>query len=328
MTHLIRTFSLILIFGVLGTPLPAQAQPPRKVPRLGVLGNSQTGQASLFEAFRKGLRDLGWIEGQNILVDYRWAEGHSDRFPALAAELLALHPDVIFAPSSIYVAAVKPLTATIPVVFSTHADPIGSGDIVSLAHPGGNITGIAQMQTQVNTKALELLKETLPKLSQVAVLWDPATPSHRPGLKAVEDAAQGLQVQLRPVGVQRGEDLESTFASLGRERAGALLVFNSTVFFSERHRIADLALKHRLPTASVPREYADAGCLLSYGANLPELFRQAATYVDKILKGAMPADLPVQQATTFEFVINLKTAKALGLTIPRSVLDRADEVIQ
>jgi len=199
-----RIFSLILILGVLGAPLAAQAQPPGKVPRLGALGNSPTAQAGLFEAFRRGLRDLGWIEGQNILVDYRWAEGHTDRLPALAAELIALHPDVIFAQSSIYVAAVRPLTATIPIVFATHADPIGSGDIASLAHPGGNITGLVQLQTEVNTKALALLTEAVPKLSQVAVLWDPATPSHRPGLKAVEEAAQGLRVHLRPVGAQRG----------------------------------------------------------------------------------------------------------------------------
>ena len=222
----------------------------------------------------------------------------------------------------------KPLTATIPIVFAVHADPIGSGHVASLAHPGGNITGLAQLQNPVNTKGLELLKEAVPGLSRVAVLWDPATPSHGPVLKAVEEAAHDLRLQLHPVAAQRGEELDRAFAAMIREQSQALLGLNSVVFFSERGRIADLALKDRLPTAFVPREYAEAGVLMTYGANLAELFRQAATYVDKILKGAKPADLPVEQATTFELVINLKTAKALGLTIPQSLLNRADEVIE
>ena len=279
------------------------------------------------EAFRQRLRDLGWVDGQNIVVEYRWAEGRFDRLPGLAEELVGLKVDVIVAPTSIYAGAAKRATSTIPIVFASHADPIGSGHVVSLARPGGNITGLTIMMSETTVKGLELLREAVPGLSRVAVLWDPATPSHRPGLDAVETTGRALGLRLQPIAVRRATEFDSAFLAVVRERGGGLLVLSTPLFLGEARRLAELAVKHKLPTMFGPKEHVEVGGLLSYGPDRADLYRRAATYVDRILRGAKPTDLPVEQATKFELVINLKTARALGVTIPQSVLARADQII-
>jgi putative ABC transport system substrate-binding protein len=274
------------------------------------------------------MRELGWVEGHNLVVEYRWAEGNFGRLPALAQELVRLKVEVIIAPTSIYTRAAKNATSTIPIVFMSHADPIGSGHVASLAHPGGNVTGLTIMMTATNAKALELLKETLPHMSSVAVIWDPATPSHIPGLEAVQAAAQTLAVRVHSIPVRNVVELESSFAHISKEHADALLVLSTPLFIGAAHPLAALALKHKLPAMFAPREHAEAGGLISYGPDRADLYRRATVYVDKILRGAKPSELPVQQATKFELVVNLKTAKQLGITIPPTILLRADEVIQ
>jgi putative ABC transport system substrate-binding protein len=321
-----RAFIASLIAVV--APLAAQAQQAGKVYRVGFLWDSPAVWPHALEGFRQGLRDLGWVEGQNIVVEYRWAEGRFDRLPGLAEELVRLKVDVIVAPSSIYAGAAKRATSTIPVVFASHADPIGSGHVVSLARPGGNITGLTIMMTETNVKGLELLKQAVPGLSRVAVIWDPATPSHRPGLKAVEAAGPALGLRIQPVAVSNAAEFDSAFSAMVQERAGGVLVLSTPLFMGGARQLAELAMKHKLPTMFGPREHVEAGGLLSYSPDRADLYRRAAAYVDKILRGAKPADLPVQQATKFELVINMKTAKALGLTIPPSLLQRADQVLQ
>jgi putative ABC transport system substrate-binding protein len=325
-----RTFLAGTGVVLLAAPLPAEAQQAGRVYRIGFLGNSGStaGGTRFVDAFRLGLREHGWIEGQNLLIEYRWAEGNTGRLPTLAADLVRLKVDLIVAASSTFVEAAKEATSTIPIVFPIHADPVGTGHVASLARPGGNITGLATLQTDLGSKGLELLKLAVHGAKRVAVLWNPSTPSHVPGLKAVEDAARTLGLQLQPLGVRSAGELESAFATMARERAGALLVLTSPMSGAEGRRIADLALSRRLPTMFERRENVEAGGLMSYGANFADMFRRSAAYVDKILKGAKPADLPVEQPTRFELVINLKTAKTLGLTIPQSLLVRADEVIQ
>ena len=313
---------------LVAAPLFAGAQQPGKVYRVGFLWESPTVLPDGIESFRRGLRDLGWIEGQNIVLEYRWGEGRYDRLGELAGELVRLKVDIIVAPSSVYVEAAKRATSTIPIIFAVHADPIGSGHVASLARPGGNITGVCLMMPETNGKLLELLKETIPRLSRAAVLWNPDTPSHRAGLHAVEDTSRALSVRLQTVAVRSETEFDSAFAAITQEHAGAVLVLSTPLFIAGAKPLAELAIKHRLPTMFGPRVHAEAGGLLSYGPDRADLFRSAATYVNMILKGAKPADLPVQQPTKFEFVINLKTAKALGLTIPQSVLVRADHVIQ
>jgi putative ABC transport system substrate-binding protein len=324
------TASLIatLALGILGMPLVAGAQQTGKVYRVGFLWDSPAVWPHALESFRRGLRDLGWVEGQNIVVEYRWAEGRFDSLPGLAEELVRLKVDVIVAPTSIYAGAAKRATSTIPIVFASHADPIGSGHVASLARPGGNITGLSLMMTETNVKGLELLKEAVPGLSRVAAVWDPATPSHGPGLRAVEAAGSALGLRVQPVAVRSATEFDSAFSSISRERAGGVLVLSTPLFIAGARRLADLAMKHKLPTMFGPRAHAEAGGLLSFGPDRADLFRRAATYVDKILKGTKPADLPVEQPMRFELVINLKTAKALGLTIPPTVLIRAEQVIQ
>ena len=321
-----RAFIASLIAVV--APLAAQAQQAGKVYRIGFLWESPAVYPDAIEGFRRTLRDLGWVEGKNVAIEYRWAEGRYDRLHDLAEELVRLKVDVIVAPSSVYAEAAKRATSTIPIVFVVHADPIGSGHVASLARPGGNITGLTIIMTETNVKALELLKEAVPGLSRVAVLWNPATPSHGPGLKAVEVAGRALGLQLQSVPVRSATEFDSAFLAIVRERAGGVLVLSTPLFIAGGRQLAELAIKHKLPTMFGPRENAETGGLLSYGPDRADLFRRAATYVDKILKSAKPADLPVQQATKFELVINMKTAKALGLTIPPSVLRRADQVIQ
>ena len=323
-----RTFLAIVAGGLLAAPLAVEAQHTGKVYRVGFLWDSPAVWPHALEGFRQGLRDLGWVEGKNIVVEYRWAEGHFDRLPSLAEELVRLKVDVIVAPTSIYAGAAKRATSTIPVVFASHADPIGSGHVASLARPGGNITGLTVMMSETSAKSLELLKEAVPGLSRVAIVWDPATPSHRPALDAVETRGRALGLQVQTLAVRGATEFDGAFATIVRERARGVLVLSTPLFIGEARRLAELAMNHKLPTMLGPREHVEAGGLLSYGPDRADLYRRAAIYVDKILKGANPAELPVQQATRFELVINLKTAKSLRLTIPQSLLRRADEVIQ
>ena len=323
-----RTFLAGTSVMLLALPLPAGAQQAGKVYRVGFLWDSPAVWPHALEGFRQGLRDLGWIEGQNIVVEYRWAEGRFDRLPGLAEELVRLKVDVIVAPTSIYTGAAKRATSTIPIVFVSHADPIGSGHVANLARPGANITGLTIIMSETMAKSLELLKAAVPGLARVAVLWDPATPSHGPGVKAVEATSQALGLRLQTLAVRSATEFDNTFAAISHERGGGLLVLSTPLFMGGARRLAELAMTYKLPTMFGPREHAEAGGLLSYGPDRADLYRRAATYVDKILKGAKPGDLPVQQAKKFELVINLKTAKALGLTIPPSLLLRADQVIE
>lgn len=259
---------------------------------------------------------------------WRWVHGQFDRLPGLVEELVRLKVDLIVAPTSIYTGAAKRVTSKIPIVFASHADPIGSGHVASLAHPGTNATGLTILMSETMAKSLELLKATIPGLTRVAVIWDPATPSHRPALRAVEDTGRAMGLRLQPLPVRSATEFDSTFSAIVREHAGALLVLSTPLFMGGAKRLAELALMHKLPTMFGPREHVEAGGLLSYSPDRADLYRRAAAYVDKILKGANPAELPVQQATTFELVINLKTATALGLTIPSSLLQRAHQLIE
>ena len=325
-----RGFLALASGSLLAASLAAEAQQPGKVYRVGILTNkaSDPAEARLWQAFRSGLRERGWIEGQNIVIEFRAAEGNTARLPELAADLVRLKVDLIVARASIFVKPAKEATSSIPIVFLTHADPVGTGHVASLARPGGNITGLAMLMTDLAPKGLELLISAVPVAQRIAVLWNPDTPSHIPALKAVEDAGRPLRVQLQAVGVRTAGELEGAFAAMARARAQAVLVLGTAIFLAERQRVAELAIKHRLPTMSMIKDVVEAGGLMSYSPNWDDLYRRGAIYVDKILKGAKPADLPVEQATTFELVINLKTAKALGLTIPQSLLQRADQVIE
>jgi putative tryptophan/tyrosine transport system substrate-binding protein len=320
-----------LIFLLTGAGLWAPAVAAQSVAkhyRIGFLWDSPSGYADAIEAFRRGLRDLGWVEGQDITIEYRWADGKPDRMRELAEELVLLKVDILVAPTSIYTEAAKQATSTIPIVFMSHADPIGSGHVASLARPGGNITGLSVMQTETGAKGVELLKDVIPQLTRLAVIFDPATPSHGPGRQAVEAAAAALGLEIQPVPVGIASEFDSAFAAISRERAGAALILATPLYLTGARRLAELAIAHRLPSISGARQFAAAGILLSFGPDRADLFRLGATYVDKILKGAKPADLPVQQPTRFELVINLNTARELGLTIPQTVLLRADEVIE
>jgi putative ABC transport system substrate-binding protein len=327
-----REFIGSLTGGLLAASVAVEAQQPGKVYRVGILTNkaSDPAEARLWQAFRSGLRERGWIEGQNILIEFRGAEGNTNtaRLSELAADLVRLKVDLIVARASIWVQPAKEATSSIPIVFLVHADPVGTGHVASLARPGGNITGLAVLMTELAPKELELLIAAVPRAKRIAVLWNRDTPSHAPALKALEEAGRTLQVQLQPVEMRTAAELEGAFAAMVRERAQAVLVLGTAIFLAERQRAAELAIKHRLPTMSNLRDVVEAGGLMSYSPDWDDLYRRGAIYVDKILKGAKPADLPVEQATKFELVINLKTAKALGLTIPPSVLGRADEVIQ
>ena len=323
----VAIFVLALALSPVAAP-PAAAQQAGKVYRVGFLWDSPAVWPEAIEGFHRGLRDLGWVEGQNIVVEHRWAEGRFERLPGMAEDLVRLKVEVIVAPTSIYAGAAKHATSTIPIVFASHADPIGSGHVASLARPGGNLTGISLMMTETNAKLLEHLKEAVPGLSRAAVLWDPATPSHAPGLNAVEVRSRALGLRLQALAVRSATEFDGAFAAIIREHAGGVLVLSTPLFIAGARQLADLARKHKLPTMFAARAYVEAGGLMSYGPDRADLFRRAAIYVDKILRGAKPADLPVEQASKPELVINLKTAKALGLTIPQSLLIRADEVIR
>jgi putative tryptophan/tyrosine transport system substrate-binding protein len=325
-----RRDTVLALLALGAAPLAAEAQQAAKVARIGFLAANLAANPHLREAFRQGLRDLGYVEGRNLVIEYRDAEGKYERLPALAAELVALKVAVIVTgggtPSAL---AAKQATRTLPIVFTSAPDPVTDGLVTSLARPGGNVTGSSNLNPELVGKCLEQLKQVVPGVSRVAVLWRPGDagePTQKDMLKAAEVAARALGVRLQFVEARGPADFDSAFSDMTRARADALTVLPSVMFFSERRRLVDLAAKNWLPAVYAQREFVDAGGLMSYGPNLADLFRRAATYVDKILKGAKPGDLPVEQPTKFELVINLKTAKALGLTIPPSLLQRADVI--
>ena len=306
-----------------------QAQQPTKIPRIGFLDAlSASTIAARVEAFRQGLRDLGYVEGKNIVIEWRYAEGKFDHLPALAAELVRLKVDIIVSGGPTSIRPAKEATNTIPIVMAFDGDPVASGFVASLARPGGNITGLSTLAPEISGKQLELLKEIVPKLSRVAVLGTSTRPSNAQALNEVELAAGAFKVKLQYLDVLDPKDIETAFQAASKGGAGAVLVLGSAVFTSQRTQIAELAVKSRLSVIYDRSEFVEAGGLVSYGVNLNDLARRAATYVDKILKGRTPADLPVEQPIKFEFIINLKAAKQIGLTIPPQVLARADRVIR
>ena len=314
--------------GLLAAPLAAEGQQQvGKLSRIGVLMNLYSPDAHPPQALRQRLRDLGYVEGQNLVIDWRYQLGGTDRLAALAAELVRLKPDVIVADVTVAIRAAMQATLTIPIVMASSADAVGGGLVTSLGRPGGNVTGVTTMLAEMSAKRLQLLKEVAPNVSRVAVLWDPAIPWHRALLKEVEAAAPALRLQPVVIAVQNRDDLGDAFSEMTKGRVDAVFV-SHTMTPRARGQMIDLAAKRRMPTMFMDRDYVAAGGLMSYGSDFSEEFRHAAEYVDKILKGAKPGDLPVEQPTKFELVINLKTAKALGVTIPASLLSRADEVIQ
>jgi putative ABC transport system substrate-binding protein len=314
---------------LLAAPLAAEAQQAAKVYRLGYLsGQVNLDNDPLYKVFLGRLGELGYVEGRNLVVERRSAEGRNERYRALATELVSLKVDLIVAPGTDAARAAKEATSIIPIVTVVVGDPVGSRLIASLARPGGNVTGMSSAALDITAKQLELLKEVAPRLARVAVLRNSTTAVHVTSLKELEVAARALRVRLQPIEVRTPKDIESAFAAMASERAEALVTVDNPLIFLERRRIVDLAVQHRLPTVFLQRLYPEAGALMSYGPSFTDLFRRAAPYVDRILKGAKPGDLPVEQPRKFELVINLKTAKALGLTIPPSLVQRADEVIQ
>jgi len=317
-----------LTLSLLAAPLTGTAQPRSPVPRIGILTPAAEASTPLWEAFRHGLRALGYMEGQNIILEYRFAAGQNERLPALAAELVHLPVDLLVTSSGAGAQAAKDATEMIPIVMATSGDPVRSGLVASLARPGGNITGLSLMVTELGGKRLELLKEALPHVSRVAVLWNAGNPASPDELRAIETAAHGLGLQLQSLAVRHPDELDSVFAAMTREGAEALIALADGVFWSHRTQVVALATQHRLPAVFDAREFAEVGGLMTYGPHVPDNYRRAAIYVDKILKGTKPADLPVEQPVKFELVINLKTAQALGVTIPPALLFQADEVIQ
>ena len=326
-----RVFMASLASGLLAAPLAGEAQPREKVPRVGYLSpgsSSDSARLRRFEAFRQGLRERGYVEGQNVAIESRWAEGKYDRYPTLAADLVRLKVDVIVTVGGAATRAVQQATRTIPIVMSVVIDPVGSGFVPSLAHPGGNVTGLSMMAADLVGKQLAVLQEVTPKVVRVALLWNPANPGSLPQLRAAEAVARALRVRLQTLEARVPREIDSAFAAMTREQAGALVVLVDAIFTNQVGQIAELAAKSRLPSIYGQREYTEAGGLMVYSSDPLDLETRAATFVDKILKGAKPADLPIEQPTKFELVINLKTAKALGLTLPSSVLRRADQVIE
>jgi putative ABC transport system substrate-binding protein len=315
-----------LALGILTGPLALEGQQPVKVYRVGLLG---TREGPLTEVFRQRLRGLGHVEGRNLVIDYRWSEGRIDRLPALASELVSLKPDVIVASGPGQTNAVKAATSTIPVVFIFVGDPVGLGVVSSLAHPGGNITGFSGTASgEFPGKCLELLKEMVPQASRIAVLMNPTSELHRRALPQSAAASEVLKVRLQVVEARIRDELDAAFEAAARGRAEAIHVYGDPSWAVHRARFVELATMHRLPALYNSREQVEAGGLMSYAATYADIFRDLATYVDKILKGARPADLPVRQPTKFELVVNGKTARALGLIIPPSILIRADQVIE
>jgi ABC-type uncharacterized transport system substrate-binding protein len=317
--------SSLFVVALLAVAVIAEGQQPKKVPRIGLLRPGSPPDPYV-DAFRQGLRDLGYVERQTIAIEYRWAEGKSARLPLLAVELVHLKVDVIVTQGEVATRAVKETTSTIPIVMATSGDPVGAGLVASLARPGGNVTGLSVMAPDLTGKQLQLLKEAVPKLSRVAVLFNPTNLATVLIVKEAQAAAPPLGLTVQPVEVRAPDELGPTFDAMTKERAEALLAIGDPFTITHQRGILDLAAKRRLPTTCNWLE--SAGCLMSYGSNRLDMFRRAAVFVDKILKGRKPADLPVEQPTKFELVINLKTAKQIGLTIPQSMLYRADKVIK
>jgi putative ABC transport system substrate-binding protein len=322
---------IAVVCGAIAYPMGVRAQQQAgKVPRIGYLGvTSPSDRPPLLDAFRQGLRELGWVEGQNIVIDYRYAEDRVDRLPDLAAELVRLKVDLIVSWGTQGVTAARNATETIPIVMIAVRDPVGTGLIASLQRPGGNVTGVSGYAgLESIAKQLELLKETVPKIRRVAILSNPTNAYHQLAIREVNVVAQSLGVQLQLLEARDPNEFDGAFAAMGKERVGALLVLSDVIFNNHRTRLADLAARSRLPAAYGVRESVEAGGLMSYGPSFLDFYRLAATYADKILKAAKPADLPVEQPTKFELVINLKVAKALGLEVPPVIMAQADELIE
>jgi putative ABC transport system substrate-binding protein len=318
---LLTTFLLTAVFH-------AEGQPAQKVPRIGFLTSSPSVFPDRNEAFRQGLRELGYVEGKNIVIEWRYAEGKPDRYPALTAELVRLKVDILVAGSPTTAVILKEATTTIPIVMGYHTDPVGTGLVASLARPGGNITGLSVLAPELGGKRLEILKEVVPKLSRLAVIGSSTLPGNAEILKETELAAAAAGVKLQFVDVLSPKDIEAAFRRMVKERANAVLAQGSGVLNAQRTQVAALAVKSRLPAMYYAPEFVEAGGLMFYGVDFADLYRRAATYVVKILKGAKPAELPVEQPKKFEFIVNLKAAKQIGLTIPPNVLVRADRVIR
>ena len=324
-----KTIYWLLITVVLITFSPAAAQQPAKIPRIGYLAATKASAiAARTEAFRQGLRELGYIDGKNIVVEYRYADGNPARERELAAGLVGQKVEVIVTTGPTVTRNVKDATVTIPIVFAQDGDPVASGFVTSLARPGGNITGLSNLSPELSGKRLELLKEIVPKLSRVAAIGGSNEPNNAQILKELEPAAAAMKLKLQTLDVRSPADIEPAFQAAVKERADGAIFLGSVVFGAHRKQIVELAVKHRLPATYTRPEFVEDGGLMTYGPNINDLFRRAATYVDRILKGAKPADLPVQQPIKFEFIVNLKAAKQIGLTIPQSVLYRTDKVIQ
>ena len=329
-----RTLGVVVLFFVsLAASGTAAAQPAGKIWRIGFLslGSDELEQYKPWvAAFRDGLRELGYVEGQNVVIEQRYARGQVERLPALAAELVRLNVDILVTAPAGSALAAKKITSTVPIVFMGEPDPVGTGLVASLARPGGNVTGLADAHGDLVPKRLALLKQLAPSVSRVGVLWNPSNASTAPQLKTVQAAAPGLGLTISPIGVKGPgrDDLDQAFATIGKARLDGLLVVGDSTLGVQRNRIAELSIAHRLPTSGSHRGWTEGGLLMSYGTDFVTLFRHGAVIVDKILKGAKPAALPVEEPTKFELIINLKTAKALGLTIPPSVLVRADAIIE
>src|SRR5262245_13244849 len=320
--------SILIAVVLLAVAVIAEAQQPRKIPTIGFMRGGSPTDAEV-EAFRRGLRELGYVEGKNISIEFRNTAGNTDRFSSVAAELVRLKVDTIVAAGgSAVVLDVKPATASIPIVMTNPGDPVAIGVVASLARPGGNITGLTSSSTDLSGKLVELLKEAVPKLSRVAVLWSPAEPGNVRNFKETEVAAQSLGLKLLSLKLRTANDLDTALQSAIKDRAGALMIIRSPAYTTTGERIVDFAAKNRLPTMFPERSFVESGGLMSYAPNIADNFRRAAVYVDKILKGAKPSDLPVERPMKFEFIINLKTAKQIDLTIPPNVLARADKVIR
>ena len=324
-----RNFIAMIGSAAAGWPLAARAQQTGKMYRIGYLGNSTAAlEADLVKPFRDGLRDLGYEEGRSVLIEYRWAEGNDERFPVLIAELIAQKVDVIVTTSTPAHLAAKKATRSVPIVMTSSGDPVATGIVASLARPGGNITGLSSIASELQGKRLELLREAIPKLSHIAVFWNPSNPISIIEFKQVSTAAQVLQMKVQSLEVRAPEELEAAFAAIVKERPDGIVIQYDPVFQHNLVRMIDFATQNRIPVVSAHREWVVVGGLMSYGPSYEDMYRRAANYVDKILKGAKPADLPIQQPTKFQLVINLKTAMALGVTIPPSLLAAADEVIE
>ena len=322
-----REFIALLGSAAAALPLAAAAQP--KIPRIGFMGNSTAAlEANLLDAFREGLRELGYEEGRNIVIEYRWADGKYDRFPALVAELIAAKVDAIVTAGTPAALAVKKATTTVPLVMVAVGDPVGTGLVPSLARPGGNLTGLSSIAPDLEGKRLQLLREIVPALSHVAMFVNSLNPFHVSSMKQARAAAQAMGIKLQLHDIRKSEDLDDAFAAIRKERPDALLILADRVFLHNRERMMDFTREQRLPNVNAYKELVEVGGLMSYGPSYEDMHKRAAIYVDKILKGAKPADLPIEQPSKFTFIINLKAAKALGVTVPSQLLGLADQLIE